>query len=195
MSSSQTPATPPRPSRAHAIEQATGQDWQDWISWLESADAASLEHQPMAELILAQLEAGGFQQLENKPWWAQTIAISYEQQIGRRIPGQRSDGSFEATASKTVALDRADAWDVITNNVANRTSLFGAQLADSRTSTTLKRDYWRATLVPERKIQIALESKPGGKTLVTGTSYGLVTDAERQEHKREWKELFGQLFS
>lgn len=185
----------PEPPRANAIAAATGRGWQHWAQWLQQAGADDLEHARLAEVVLAELGTEPFGQLRNKEWWAQGIAISYEQFIGRRVPGQRSDGSFEATASKTVALPRARAWARVQQQLAERDEFLGAPLSKMRTSSTDKRDYWRADCEPEVKLQLALESKDATKTLVTGTSANLVGPEVRQQHKRAWQQLLADIFT
>jgi hypothetical protein len=37
-------------------------------------------------------------------WWSQQITVGYEIAIGRRVVGQRSDGRFSATATRTVGV-------------------------------------------------------------------------------------------
>ena len=46
--------------------------------------------------------------VDNAGWWAQTAAVAYEQQIGRRVPGQLGDGTFQVSVSKTVPGSRRD---------------------------------------------------------------------------------------
>lgn len=184
----------PEPPRANAITKATGRPWQQWATWLQESGADGLEHSALAELVLGELRGGSFAEVSNKEWWAQGIAISYEQFVGRRIPGQRSDGSFEATASKTVPLPRAQAWELLQQRLAERTEFLGSALSRVRTSNTDKRDYWRASCAPEAKLQLSLEAKEAQKTLVTGTSTNLISPEAREEHKQAWRRLLEEIF-
>jgi hypothetical protein len=63
-------------------------------------------------------------------WWAQGVTIQYEQHHGMRVPGQRSDGTFAANASRTVdgALP-----DVYARAVAMFTDALGPAAADRAT--------------------------------------------------------------
>ncbi|MFC5929611.1 hypothetical protein D6T64_17420 [Cryobacterium melibiosiphilum] len=63
-------------------------------------------------------------------WWCQGITVGYEQARGLRRPGQRADGTFEVSASKTFALEQTQALDVV---VAVLTASLGAP--SSRSST------------------------------------------------------------
>ena len=50
-------------------------------------------------------------------WWSQHVTVAYEQARGIREPGQRQDGSFEASVSRTVALDPVAALEAIADVV------------------------------------------------------------------------------
>lgn len=79
-----------------ALIEATGADWRTWLGLLDERDAAKLDHAAIARLLVAEFELDG--------WWAQSITIGYEQERGLREPGQRPDGTFSASASKTVPV-------------------------------------------------------------------------------------------
>lgn len=83
-----------RPVNTQAIEQATGASWQEWCAFLDESGAAQLDHNAIVR------KARKFKQISG--WWAQSVAVAYEQHIGRRKPGQRSDGLFNASASRTI---------------------------------------------------------------------------------------------
>lgn len=48
-------------------------------------------------------------------WWTQKLIVEYEQARGLRPPGVRPDGTFEVTASKTVAVPVKRAFDAFVN--------------------------------------------------------------------------------
>jgi len=78
-----------------ALIEATGADWQTWLRLLDERGAAELGHAAIARLLVGEFEIDG--------WWAQSITVGYEQERGLREPGQRPDGTFSASASRTVA--------------------------------------------------------------------------------------------
>ena len=93
--------------RPEAIESGTGQSWESWLSYLDTAGAAQKSHQEIVELASANGAPS---------WWRQMIAVTYEQHIGRRVPGQRGDGSFSISASRTLpgSIDEALArWEAV----------------------------------------------------------------------------------
>ena len=98
-----------KPISTAAIEKGTARSWQDWLAFLEEIGADRLSHKEIAERVAATGDASG--------WWSQSIAVAYEQRIGRRRPGQRSDGTYQASASRTIPGTRDEAlvaWSALT---------------------------------------------------------------------------------
>ncbi len=84
-----------------ALRDATGRDRAEWFALLDQAGAATWKHPDIANWLVTAHRVDG--------WWAQGITVGYEQARGIRQPGQRQDGTFEASVSRTVDLDPADA--------------------------------------------------------------------------------------
>jgi hypothetical protein len=72
------------------IEKATGKSQDKWIKFLERMRARDLSHTAIAQKVSEQ------EGVTN--WWAQTIAVAYEQYIGRRRPGQTSGSGYFSAA-------------------------------------------------------------------------------------------------
>lgn len=90
-----------------ALAEATGRDWQGWLTALDERGARNCDHQAIVALV-AEIhdEASG--------WWQQTIAVGYEQERGLREVGQTADQGFEIGVRKTVPLEPAEAWRLLT---------------------------------------------------------------------------------
>ncbi|SDK56818.1 hypothetical protein SAMN05216298_0582 [Glycomyces sambucus] len=86
-----------------ALIEGTGADWRTWLALLDERGAADLDHAAIARLLVGEFEIDG--------WWAQSITVGYEQERGLREPGQRPDGTFSASASKTVAAPIGAAFE------------------------------------------------------------------------------------
>jgi hypothetical protein len=84
-----------------AVREATGRDRAEWFALLDEAGAATWSHKDIAGWLVREHGVDG--------WWAQGITVGFEQARGIRRPGQRQDGTYEASVSRTVALDTADA--------------------------------------------------------------------------------------
>ena len=75
------------------LRAGTGRSREEWHALLDGLDAHTWAHPQIAAWVQDQGVDG---------WWAQGIAIAYEQARGLRVPGQQSDGTFAVNASKTV---------------------------------------------------------------------------------------------
>jgi Domain of unknown function (DUF4287) len=84
-----------------AVREATGRDRAEWFALLDQAGAVAWKHKHIAGWLVTEHGVDG--------WWAQGITVGYEQARGIRQPGQRQDGTFEASVSRTVDLDTAAA--------------------------------------------------------------------------------------
>ncbi|NLT27071.1 MAG: hypothetical protein GXX90_10600 [Microbacteriaceae bacterium] len=149
------------PANVKALETGSGIAWDDWVEWLDSIGAAELDHAEMAKRVLARIVETG--RSKSPEWWAQGVTVAYEQRIGRRQPGQRCDGSFSATASKTVAGDM-DAvlarWSAEYDAVVE---LAGVPVErEPATSETEKWRYWRCGLADGSKVTVNIQTKPAG---------------------------------
>ena len=72
---------------------------------LDRLGAASMSHREIAEIVKEKYKV--------QDWWCQTVTVGYERIKGLRARGQRRDGSYEATKSRTfnVPIDLLfDAW-------------------------------------------------------------------------------------
>jgi hypothetical protein len=140
------------------IEKGTGRSWHDCAE-LETLGAARLSHREIARVLVERAEVS--------EWWAQTITVAFEQHIGRRVPGQGSDGRFSASLSRTLAGSPDELRDRWLAVVAPADGFAGAALrASPTTSRTAKRLYWRGKLDDGTSVTVSFERKAPGKTLV-----------------------------
>ena len=79
-----------------AVLKATGRAWEEWLRVLDRAGAKSMPHKDIAMLVSRKFAIPG--------WWSQMVTVGYEQARGLRKPGQRAEGGFAATASRTVGI-------------------------------------------------------------------------------------------
>jgi hypothetical protein len=83
------------------IKAKTGCTWERWVKALDYAKAHTWPHRDIAAYVHQKYKVPG--------WWAQTVTVGYERIKGLRAIGQRQDGSFEASKSKTFAVRQVDA--------------------------------------------------------------------------------------
>ena len=79
-----------------AVRKSTGRSWEEWFSLLDRWGGKDKRHAEIARWISAEHDVDG--------WWAQQITVAYEQARGLRAPGQRGDGTYSVSASKTIAV-------------------------------------------------------------------------------------------
>jgi hypothetical protein len=87
------------------VRRATGCDWAKWVYVLDRHKAYELPHRELAVLIK--------KKYRTPDWWTQTVAVGYERIKGKRVLGQRMDGLFHATRSRTFSVpveELFDAW-------------------------------------------------------------------------------------
>jgi hypothetical protein len=83
-----------RPYSEEVVGRNTGRTWDEWFALLDAWGAVARPHPEIARWLMDEHDLGG--------WWAQGVTVAYEQARGLRAPGQRRDGSWEVTVTKTV---------------------------------------------------------------------------------------------
>ncbi|WP_125775742.1 hypothetical protein [Antribacter gilvus] len=106
-----------------AVVAATGQPRQYWFELLDAHDAMSWTHKQIAAWLVSEQGVDG--------WWAQSLTVAYEQAHGRREPGQREDGTFEVSPSKTLECSLVRAYELVADD-AERTRWLDPALVEVR---------------------------------------------------------------
>jgi len=88
-----------------AVAARTGRDFSQWLAALDGAGGARMSHQ---EIALHLIESYGL-----PPWWAQMIAVRYEQERGLREAGQAADG-WQGSAQRSISAPAARVWAILT---------------------------------------------------------------------------------
>ena len=177
-------------SNTQAIERATGVRWEEWVAYLDGGGGREAPHRDLAVRAAERLAA-----VEgNIDWWAQGVAVAYEQHIGRRHPGQAGDGSFQVGVSKTFAgtMDEAmDAWCAL---VAGADAFGGVPAErEPERSATGKWRYWRVPLADGSRVSLDVHSKAPGKAGL-GINHRQLGSQEAADHWRAvWKGMLGRL--
>ncbi len=109
--SAKAPGAPPQGDLAAlagmsdaTVARRTGRSWKEWASELDRAGAAALAHGEIATLVVERYRLDG--------WWTQMVTVGYERIRGLREKGQRRDGTFEVSKSKTYPVPVAELWKV-----------------------------------------------------------------------------------
>ncbi|QIM15805.1 hypothetical protein G7067_04245 [Leucobacter insecticola] len=185
-----------RPESVPGIERATGRSWADWVEIFEAQGARELPHSKIAIIARAAVP----DTVKNPDWWAQGIAIAYEQHTGLRVPGQSSTGSFRVSASRTLFGDRdalITAWAAAADPL---TEHLGYAAGEPRRSRTEKRTFWRRDIEGAGRVEVAASVKPGDNANDSGTKIivavsqdGLPDGDNIEEWRAHWKSLLATL--
>ena len=165
-----------------AIERATSVAWEEWRRFLDDHGAADLDHGGIAGLASERLG----QTIDNPLWWAQSVAVAYEQEIGRRVPGQRSDGTFQLSVSRATSLDMQALIDAWTNFAASDPDVQSWVDASPRVSGTEKRITWRTSGPGGAKITVTSEPKKDGRASLIAQLDGLPSNEVKESARETW---------
>ena len=173
---------------------ATGYSREDWIAFF--TPHADKPHAELAKLALAKLEelaeTDAALGTSNMEWWAQSVTILFEQHIGRRKPGQRGDGTFGASVSRTLIALPSDViynWERWAAPEASNVPLVYAEAP--RVTSTEKWDYWRVTTADGAKISVNITSAGDHKTTLAVDVKNLASEEESAQYKALFIEVFG----
>ena len=75
------------------IKAKTGCTWEKWVYALDRHGAGTMAHRDIATLVKEKYKVAD--------WWTQMVTVGYERIKGLRARGQRLDGSYEASKSRT----------------------------------------------------------------------------------------------
>jgi uncharacterized protein YndB with AHSA1/START domain len=78
------------------IKTKTGCTWERWVWALDRVQAHTWSHREIAQYV--------HEKYKVPDWWTQAVTVGYERIKGLRAIGQRRDGGFEASKSKTFAV-------------------------------------------------------------------------------------------
>lgn len=173
-----------------SLEKGTGITWTEWLNYLEGIGAKNLPHKYIALQVQNKLRAS----LDNPGWWAQSVTVAYEQHIGRRKPGQRNDGTYEASVSKTVNTSLDDIFQKWLNKSANQKEFAGIAIAAPATTTsTDKRRHWSVNLTDGSRINADTDNYAAGKTRIAVTHARLGSQADVGRWRAYWRDVLENL--
>lgn len=173
-----------------AITKSTNRPWEKWIELLNEASAASKTHPEIAAIALEYMP----DECTNKEWWAQGVAIAYEQHVGQRTPGQSSAGDFQLSATETVNGDKDDALSQWVELMTEKTEVVGIPF-DSGPAVTAseKWRYWKVKMADGSKVTVNITDKPHGRSTLSVNHSRLSTSEDIDRLKPLWRELLNYL--
>ena len=127
-------------------------------------------------------------------WWTQTVTVGYERIKGLRDKGQRRDGGYEASKSRTFTVPVKRLFEAFAN--ARKRKRWLEPTFTIRSAAPLKR--MRVTCTDNTVVQIGFFSKGPSKTAVAVQHQKLADRAAVDATKKAWMERFerlGELFT
>ena len=88
------------PHSDETLEKKTGKNWAAWRAIIDGWGGADRSHTEIAAYLVDEHKVDD--------WWAQAVTVGYERAIGRRQTGQRNDGTYSASVSKTINASAVD---------------------------------------------------------------------------------------
>ena len=172
--------------RIGPIERTTGRTWGRWLAFMESIGAADLDHKAIALRVYEELGDG----FEQRGWWTQSVTVAYEQHIGRRVPGQRPDGTFQTSVSRSTSLamtELMERWRAFADGDAAVQEVVGG--ADLKVSGTDRRITWRTRAPDGSVVVVTSEPKRNGTASLVVGQMGLPTPEANEEARQRWASI------
>jgi hypothetical protein len=161
-----------------AFVKATGRKPEDWFAELDAWGARERTHGEIAKHLSEDLGVDG--------WWAQSVTVTYERARGMRDVGQRLDGTYSATASKTISAMTERAFDHFASEEL-RALWLPEGLLSVRTATRARsaRFDW---LDGDSRVIVGFEPKGDGRCIVAIEHERLPDAGAREQMKAFWRE-------
>jgi hypothetical protein len=174
-----------QPANIPAIEKATHKSWKEWVSFIDENDGRNLSHREIAHLVNDILE----ETMYSSGWWAQAITVGYEQHIGRRVPGQNSQGVFEVSVSKTFHQDADNTVAAWLRYVTAAGEFDGIPLTGTPTkSEPAARRHWAVDLDDGSRLNADVTVGAADSSVLTITHTKLEDQLAIERWRRFWKQ-------
>lgn len=157
------------------VQAKTGRTWEEWVHILDSHDATKLSHRERAELVSEKYGAPS--------WWTQTVAVGYERIRGLRAVGQRMDGTYEASKSRTFGVSVAKLFDAVAKPTSRKKWLNDPAL---KPGSATKPKYVRLRHDDGSVVIFGLTPKGARKTVLAVQHSRLPSRAVSVEKKLYW---------
>jgi uncharacterized protein YndB with AHSA1/START domain len=163
-----------------AVVKATGRTWIEWVRTLDAARATEKAHLEIARYVAS---------LGTPSWWAQMVTVGYERIRGLRATGQRRDGAYEASKSRTFPVPVEQLFDAFADAKLRRKWL-GVSIT-VRSATRPKR--MRITWEDGTQVQVGFFAKGEQKSSVAIQHEKLADKQTAEAMKKAWGEKFDRL--
>ena len=160
-----------------AVKAKTGCGWDKWVYALDRAKADQWPHPKIAAHVHEKYGIGN--------WWAQTVTVGYERIKGLRAIGQRRDGHFDQSRSRTLPVPIATAYRAFKDGRTRAKWLPDVKLT---IRTAIVDRSMRITWPDGTSVEVSFTAKGAGKTQVTVSHVKLADAAAAARPKAYWGE-------
>jgi hypothetical protein len=159
------------------VKAKTGCTWERWVGALDWHKADKMSHREIATLVSEKYKV--------TDWWSQMVTVGYERIKGLRARGQRLDGTYEATKSRTFNVPVTKLFDAWADDSTRRQWLNGAGVK-VRTATSPKsmRLGWTDSTI----VAVGFESKGKSKSTVALAHTKLPNRETADRIKKYWSD-------
>jgi uncharacterized protein YndB with AHSA1/START domain len=172
-------------AKQDGVRRATGRDRDEWFALLDGWGAAGRQYRESADWLMREHDLSR--------WWAQKLIVEYEQARGLRPPGVRPDGTFEVSASKTVAARVERVFDAFVNARLRRKWLTDGRMSlrTSQPARSARFDWEDGST----RVNVGFIDKGPSRSTVA-VAHERLADADKAETTRAmWKERLAELKS
>jgi hypothetical protein len=162
-----------------AVKAKTGCTWEKWVAALDYAGAHEWSHREIAAYVQ--------EKFKTPSWWTQTVTVGYERIKGLRAIGQRRDGGYSATKSRTFPVPVSRLYRAFRDSRSRARWLPDTNL----TVRSATRDKAISIIWPDgTRVVAGFISKGAGKSQVAIEHSKLVDKASSEKLKLFWSERF-----
>lgn len=165
------------------LKEKTGGSWAHWVAELDAIEAHAMSHGAIVKHILREHP-------KISGWWAQTLAVGYERIRGMRAIGQRLDGTYEASKSRTFPVGVGELYRMF-YDARQRKRWLPEGVVRVRTATpnkSLRVDWQDGT-----QVNLFFVAKGPRKSTLSVQHAKLGSKADVDREKALWQERLGAL--
>jgi hypothetical protein len=159
-----------------AVRARTGRTWSQWVRVLDAIGATQMPHSGIARHVNESYRVGS--------WWAQSVTVGYERIRGLRQRGQRREGWYEATKSKTFPVGVGRLYDAFASEQTRSHWLPGVALTIRSANENRS---LRITWPDGTRVEFSFVAK-GERSQVSVQHIRLVSKEDAEERKCYWAE-------
>ena len=172
---------PPTSIGEEKVKAATGRGWMGWFVILNRANASTMKHAQIAQLLSDKGCPG---------WWSQMIAVEFERARGGRKVNEREGGTFSVNVTKVMPVALPKLFAAATSE-KSRKDWFPPGAFEETSKT--KDKYWRGKWKKDRRLEFGFYAKGEGKASIALEIRQLPSAADVEKERAAWKKAFAKL--